>query len=148
MTREAHMSALYEESHRRLQRQFDTQRLADRIEGSRRVENTVVVKDGETVVVGGLIGDTYDDSITKVPWLGDIPVLGWAFKTETKTLRKTNLLVFLTPHIVRDPLDLERETIRKREEFELQSGDDFPISEEERETEAQRYAEARTEARP
>jgi general secretion pathway protein D len=115
---------------------------------SRRVENTVVVKDGETVVVGGLIGDTYDDNVTKVPWLGDIPILGWAFKTQTRTLRKTNLLVFLTPHIVRDPLDLERETIRKREEFGLESGDDFPISQEERDVEAQRYAEARSEGRP
>jgi hypothetical protein len=115
---------------------------------SRRVENTVVVKDGETVVVGGLIGDTYDDTVTKVPWLGDIPVLGWLFKTQTRNLRKTNLLVFLTPHIVRDPLDLEHETIRKREEFALESGDHFPLDEEEREKEEERYAEARAEGKP
>ncbi|HEX5066962.1 MAG TPA: type II secretion system secretin GspD [Myxococcota bacterium] len=115
---------------------------------SRRVENTVVVKDGETVVVGGLIGDTYDDTVTKVPWLGDIPILGWAFKTEKRAVRKTNLLVFLTPHIVRDPLDLERESIRKREEFGLESGESFPITQEEREDEEQRYAEARAESRP
>jgi general secretion pathway protein D len=115
---------------------------------SRRVENTVVVKDGETVVVGGLIGDTYDDTITKVPWLGDIPVLGWAFKTEKRQLRKTNLLVFLTPHIVRDPLDLERESIRKREEFGLESGESFPLDEEERKDEEERYAESRAEGKP
>jgi general secretion pathway protein D len=115
---------------------------------SRRVENTVVVKDGETVVVGGLIGDTYDDTITKVPWLGDIPILGWAFKTEKRALRKTNLLVFLTPHIVRDPLDLERESIRKREEFGLESGESFPLDEEERAEEEERLAEARAEGRP
>jgi general secretion pathway protein D len=115
---------------------------------SRRVENTVVVKDGETVVVGGLIGDTYDDTITKVPWLGDIPVLGWAFKTEKRALRKTNLLVFLTPHIVRDPLDLERESIRKREEFGLESGESFPLDDEERADEEERLAEARAEGRP
>jgi len=115
---------------------------------SRRVENTVVVRDGESVVVGGLIGDNYDNSVTKVPWLGDIPFFGWAFKTETRTLRKTNLLVFLTPHIVRDPLDLEHETIRKREEFAMQSGEKFALSDEERAYEAQRYAEARAEGKP
>jgi len=115
---------------------------------TRRVENTVVVKDGETVVVGGLIGDQYNNIITKVPWLGDIPILGWAFKTESKQLRKTNLLVFLTPHIVRDPLDLERESIRKREEFGAQSGQDFAITDKERAAEEQRYAEARAESRP
>jgi general secretion pathway protein D len=115
---------------------------------SRRVENTVVVKDGETVVVGGLIGDQYNNIITKVPWLGDIPILGWAFKTESKQLRKTNLLVFLTPHIVRDPLDLERESIRKREEFGLQSGDDFAITDKERAEEEQRYAQARADSKP
>jgi len=84
---------------------------------SRRIENTVVVNDGETVVIGGLISEQVDDIESKVPWLGDIPVLGWLFKvTEDKT-RKINLLVFLTPHIVRGAEDLESETIRKREEF-------------------------------
>jgi len=115
---------------------------------NRRIENTVVVEDGETVVVGGLISDAYDNEITKVPWLGDIPILGWAFKTESKTLRKTNLLVFLTPHIVRDPLDLERESIRKREEFGQYSGQDFPITDKERADEEQRYAEARADSKP
>lgn len=90
---------------------------------NRKVENTVVVKDGETVVVGGLISDRWTDSVSKVPWLGDIPVLGWAFKTQRKDLRKINLLIFLTPHIVRSSEEMEYETIRKREEFELAGGD-------------------------
>ena len=90
---------------------------------NRQVENTVVVADGETVIIGGLIGENYGDTVQKVPWLGDIPWLGWAFKTTKKTLRKTNLLIFLTPHIVRSPSDLEYQTIRTREAFEVASGE-------------------------
>ena len=85
---------------------------------NRKIENTVVVNDGETVVVGGLLSDTWDDAVFKVPYLGDIPGLGWAFKTTTKSLRKINLLVFLTPRIVRNAEIMELETIRKRMDFE------------------------------
>ena len=85
---------------------------------NRKIENTVVVNDGETVVVGGLLSDTWDDAVFKVPYLGDIPGLGWAFKTTTKSLRKINLLVFLTPRIVRNAEVMELESIRKRMDFE------------------------------
>lgn len=85
---------------------------------NRRIENTVVVADGETVVVGGLISDVLNKSVNKVPFLGDIPVIGWAFKSRTHTLRKINLVVMLTPHIVRNEEDLESESIRKRIEFQ------------------------------
>jgi general secretion pathway protein D len=112
---------------------------------SRKIENTVVVADGETVVIGGLIGDQYNDDVSKVPWLGDIPILGWAFKTTSRKLVKTNLLVFLTPQIVRTPADLERESIRKREEFRQKSGHSLEISEETLRDEEQRYAEAKAE---
>ena len=115
---------------------------------NRRIENTVVVKDGETVVIGGLISDDYLDSVTKVPWLGDIPVLGWAFKSTSRSLTKRNLVVFLTPHIVRTPLDLENETIRKRLEFQNEAGDVLGISDESLEIEAQRYAEAQETGEP
>ncbi|HEY8155394.1 MAG TPA: type II secretion system secretin GspD [Myxococcota bacterium] len=98
---------------------------------SRKVENTVMVGDGETVVIGGLISDVYEDTTTKVPWLGDIPFLGWAFKTTSRNLNKANLLVFLTPHIVRTRSDLEHETIRKREEFENQTGPTLELSQDE-----------------
>jgi general secretion pathway protein D len=96
---------------------------------SRKVDNTVVVKDGETVVIGGLISDTYQDTIIKVPWVGDIPFIGWFFKTATRNLQKQNLLVFLTPHIVREAIDLEKETIRKREEFRARSTQGIELSE-------------------
>jgi general secretion pathway protein D len=105
---------------------------------NRRVENTVVVKDGETVVIGGLLSDNYQDTVTKVPWLGDIPVLGWLFRTESRSLTKVNLLVFLRPTIVRSPEDLEHETIRKREEFRRKSEEALQLSQEEREQEEER----------
>jgi general secretion pathway protein D len=95
---------------------------------SRKVENTVVVNDGETVVIGGLISEVFADGQSGVPWLSDIPWLGWLFKQKTESLRKINLLVFLTPHIIRSAEDLERETIRKRLELEdsVEDGDKFP----------------------
>jgi general secretion pathway protein D len=114
----------------------------------RQIENTVVVADGETVVIGGLIGDTYQDSTSKVPWLGDVPILGWAFKSTTKRLVKRNLLVFLTPRIVRTGLDLEHETIRKREEFRDSSGQALEISKQQIEHEAERMAEAKANGVP
>jgi general secretion pathway protein D len=109
---------------------------------SRKVENTVVVSNHETVVIGGLISDAYRDNENKIPWLGDIPFLGWLFKTTGKSLTKTNLLVFLTPHIVRTPSDLERETIRKREEFWQNSEENLELSEREMEEAQERRAEA------
>ena len=115
---------------------------------NRRVENTVVVRDGETVVIGGLLSDTTSDSVTKVPWLGDIPWLGWLFKSTTTDTRKTNLLVFLTPRIVRTPLDLENDSIRLREEFKDHSGKPAEVSEENQEEEERRYAEAKAQGVP
>jgi general secretion pathway protein D len=95
---------------------------------SRKVENTVVVNDGETVVIGGLISETFTDAVTGVPYLMDIPYLGWLFKTKAESLRKINMLIFLTPHIVRSAEDLEEQSIRKRLELEdaLGDEDDFP----------------------
>jgi general secretion pathway protein D len=108
---------------------------------SRKIENTVVVHDGGTVVIGGLISDDYEDQLSKVPWLGDIPFLGWLFKWQKSSLRKVNLLVFLTPHIARGEADLEEETIRKREEFWDRSQESLQLSEEEQvEAEERRIA--------
>ena len=94
------------------------------------------------MVIGGLVSDDYQDQTTKVPWLGDIPVLGWAFKSTSRELRKTNLIVFLTPHIVRSPLDLEHESIRKREEFREKTGESLEVAESTLREEEQRYAAA------
>jgi len=115
---------------------------------SRRIENTVVVKDGETVAIGGLIRDDYQDTVTKVPWLGDIPILGWLFKSTSKNLTKTNLIVFLTPRIVRTPLDLEYDTIERREHFRRESGAALDLTESQLEREADRLARAEEKGLP
>ena len=99
---------------------------------SRKVENSVVVSDHETVVIGGLISELNGETETKVPWLGDIPVLGWFFKKTKDTVNKTNLLIFLTPHIIRSRSDHAAETIRKREEFWQSSEDNLQLSRAER----------------
>jgi general secretion pathway protein D len=71
----------------------------------RTAKTTVVVKDNETIVIGGLVGDSTEADTYKVPLLGDIPILGWLFKTHSTSREKTNLYVFLTPHIVRTQKD-------------------------------------------
>jgi len=88
---------------------------------NRRIENTVTVGDEDTVVIGGLVSDKYTNTQNQVPWLAKIPLLGWLFKSKTNSLVKTNLLVFLTPHIIRGPEDLEKASIGKRQEFQRRS---------------------------
>jgi type II secretory pathway component GspD/PulD (secretin) len=96
---------------------------------SRKIENTVVVNDGETVAIGGLISEVFSDNTTGVPYLSKIPWLGWLFKTKGEELRKVNLLVFLTPHIIRSAEDLEQETIRRRLELEDSVGNEGQLAE-------------------
>jgi general secretion pathway protein D len=74
-----------------------------------------VVKDNETIVIGGLVGDSTQEGTYKVPLLGDIPILGWLFKTKSTSREKTNLYVFLTPHIVRTQADAAGIYQEKRE---------------------------------
>jgi general secretion pathway protein D len=73
----------------------------------RTAETNVQVRDGQTVVIAGLVGDNVDVSSTKVPCLGDIPIVGWLFKSETRNTTRTNLLIFLTPYIVATPEEAE-----------------------------------------
>ncbi len=100
---------------------------------NRKVENTVYVRDGEAVMIGGILSEVQNEGETKVPWLGDIPILGWAFKGTHDDTRKVNLLVILTPRIVRDPLDLERLTVENRERFKSASSNALDLSAEEKE---------------
>ncbi len=72
----------------------------------RLIRNTVLVANGHTVVLGGLIDSNVQHKIIKVPFLGDIPLLGWLFKSKTTIRRKTNLLVFITPRIIKNSADL------------------------------------------
>ena len=68
----------------------------------RAVESTVLVDDGQIVVIGGLIQDSVKESVEKVPLLGDIPVLGALFTYSTRARSKTNLMVFLRPTVLRE----------------------------------------------
>jgi general secretion pathway protein D len=108
---------------------------------NRRIENVVTVADEETVVIGGLIDEIQQDSESKVPWLGDIPILGWLFKTTGDSFQKRNLLVFLTPHIIRNQAQHARITIEKREEFWASSEESAPLSDKAREDADQRIEE-------
>jgi len=84
----------------------------------RSAKTTVVVRDHQTVIIGGLISDNITNSVSKVPWLGDIPLLGHLFRSTQRTNRKTNLLIIITPHIIRTSRDLEGFYGEKREEIE------------------------------
>ena len=87
---------------------------------TRQAKTTVSVQDQQTIVIGGLIRDTTTTDVSKVPLLGDIPVLGALFRNTTTRKNKTNLLLLLTPYIIRDPSDFEqilRQKLRERDEF-------------------------------
>jgi type II secretory pathway component GspD/PulD (secretin) len=73
----------------------------------RSAETTVVVRDNQTVVLGGLISSTETEVETKVPILGDLPLLGVLFRSHKNQARKTNMMIFLTPHVIDKPEDLE-----------------------------------------
>ncbi len=73
---------------------------------TRAIETQVVLNDGQTVVLGGILETTHSDAETKVPWLGDVPVLGNLFKNTTKTDDKDELLVFVTPKIIREGVNV------------------------------------------
>ena len=81
----------------------------------RTIETTVLVQDNHTIVIGGLIDDNRNDNETKIPGLGDIPLLGWLFKTQSNADQKTNLYVFLTPRVIKNPEEANRLISEKRE---------------------------------
>lgn len=94
------------------------------IVNQRTATTTVSVKDGDTVVIGGIIRNTVTSTVNKVPLLGDIPLLGNLFKSRSKEKDKTELLVFLTPRIVRDPAEAKKlkEETQKEMSPETQKG--------------------------
>jgi general secretion pathway protein D len=72
----------------------------------RTIKTAVVVKDGDTIVLGGLQKDSESDTVDKIPGLGDIPVLGRLFQFRSKQHTKQDLLIILTPYVIRGPEDL------------------------------------------
>jgi general secretion pathway protein D len=90
------------------------------ITSKRSADTTVVVQDNQTVVIGGLISSTDTEVETKVPLLGDIPLLGRLFRGKRISARKSNLLIFLTPHVISESGDLEevyKVKVAQRQEF-------------------------------
>ncbi len=88
------------------------------ITNKRSATTTVVVKDRETMVIGGLIRDNVVSTESKVPLLGDIPVLGWLFKFKSTRVEKTNLMIFITPYIIKNEQDAGDITRRKSDALE------------------------------
>ena len=83
----------------------------------RSASTTVVAKSGQTVVIGGLISDNTTRQSSSVPFLQDVPVLGNLFKSDGKNSNKINLLIFLTPHIVRDDTEIAARSQGERDRF-------------------------------
>ena len=94
-------------------------------------ETSLIVKDGETIVISGLTKETRGDGDAGVPWLKDIPVLGWVFKADSKNEAMEEVLIFITPHIL--PMQVDNsikkivetdESTRQKDEKELQQKSD------------------------
>lgn len=79
----------------------------------RELNTTVLARDGETIVLGGLIDEDVQESLSKVPILGDIPILGHLFKSTSVTTRKRNLMIFIRPTIIRDDYLMDQLSSRK-----------------------------------
>ena len=90
---------------------------SDLVTTKRSAKTSVVVKDKDTVVIGGLIQDQETETENKVPLLGDIPGLGWLFKTKSKQRTKTNLLIVLTPRIIRGAEEMAEVTGAQKQKF-------------------------------
>lgn len=97
----------------------------------RTIETTVVVEDGNTIVIGGLIDTTSTITEKKVPILGDIPLLGVLFRSTSRASKKTNMFVFLTPHVLQGPeeaadlFNKKRDHIKRIEEGNVKLYKDY-----------------------
>jgi general secretion pathway protein D len=105
----------------------------------REIKTTVMVESGQTVILGGLIDEDVQESVQKVPLLGDIPIIGHLFKSTSSSTRKRNLMVFLKPQIITDSAMMHSmakekynfiraDQLRKQEEgLSLMDDDNLPI---------------------
>jgi general secretion pathway protein D len=99
------------------------------VTNKRTVDTTVIVRDQQTIVIGGLIDDTATDNENKVPALGDIPLLGWLFKNKSKTRNKTNLYVFITPRVIKNPEEANLIYKGKKEQIDTIKGGSIKFNE-------------------
>ena len=93
---------------------------AEIVTNKRAIETVVMVEDNQTIVLGGLIDDDIQESVRKIPLLGDIPLIGKAFRQEQTTISKKNLVVFLKPTIIRNSEDMQALTNTKYEYLRAQ----------------------------
>jgi len=92
----------------------------------RQIESNVIVDDGGIIVLGGLIEDRFVESKSKVPLLGDIPVVGGLFRSESRTKNRTNLMVFLRPVVLRDGATSEKLSLDRYDLIRGQQKDNQP----------------------
>lgn len=86
----------------------------------RNAQTKVTVQNGQTIVIGGLNRDQEIEAKSRIPLLGDLPIIGWLFRNNSTSKTKTSLMVFITPHVVRDSYDLQRiyeQKTKARDEF-------------------------------
>ena len=88
----------------------------------RSADTVAVTPDGQTVVIGGLMQNTKTETVTKIPLLGDVPLLGNLFRRTIKNDAKTELIIFLTPHIVAAPTELAALSTRQRDRSDATKG--------------------------
>ncbi len=101
---------------------------ADLITNKRSIDTTILVQDGETIVLGGLIQDDETETVQKVPLLGDLPLLGSLFRSDSVNKVKRNLLVFLRPKIISDNERLKQLTDSKYQGIYSLEGKDGDVS--------------------
>ncbi len=90
---------------------------------TREVETSVTLPDSHTMVIGGIVQDDQRHSESKTPWLGELPLFGWLFRNTTENDTRTNLYVFLTPHIISDDFaTLDELSYLKKQEMEKLNG--------------------------
>lgn len=96
----------------------------------RELDTAVTLPDGHTMVIGGIVEDNQRASSDKIPWLGDFPLIGWLFGTDTNSDVRTNLYVFITPHIVSDDFaTLDDLSYKKKREMETLNGKIYLVDE-------------------
>ncbi|GKX47564.1 EtpD protein [Pectobacterium carotovorum subsp. carotovorum] len=95
---------------------------------TRTVNNAVLVSSGETVVVGGLLDKSTNESASKVPLLGDIPVLGYLFRSNSTETKKRNLMLFIRPSIIRDRSQFQSASASKYHSFSAEENKQRNVS--------------------
>jgi len=87
----------------------------------RQAQTVVSMNSGSTIVIGGLIRDDKTNIVKKIPLIGDLPLVGGLFRFQKERLQKTNLLMFITPHVVSNQQDIEQITEAKKKEMALET---------------------------